>query len=88
MLKRKGQTPVAHASEETAKLLHSIAQGAEALRDPEVEARVREYLETNPGYSRDMIHVAAIAISFQTAKVAQVGPASDERGQKCLKLGL
>lgn len=55
-----------------AELLERIRRGVAALRDPEVERKVREYFERNPNFSRDMIHVAAIAVSFQSRKTAEV----------------
>ena len=66
-------------------LLTCIQRGVEALRDPEVERRVREYFEQNPNYSRDMIHVAAIAVSFHSAKANGLGIGSGGSGSDGMK---
>jgi hypothetical protein len=43
--------------------------GVAALNDPEIEARVEAYFRDNPGYSRDAVHVAAIACRFKKEQV-------------------
>jgi len=50
------------------RLLASLQEGVIALRDPEIEAKVRDYFERHPNYSCDLIHVAAVACGFQAAK--------------------
>lgn len=52
------------------KLKEALGDGVEALKDADIEAKVRDYFERNPGYSRDAVHVAAIACRFKKEKVA------------------
>lgn len=35
------------------------------MADPEIEARVTEYFLQNPNFSRDAVHVAAVACRFR-----------------------
>ena len=51
------------------KLVEALGAGVEALHDPEVEARVTAYFRDNPDYSRDAVHVAAIACRFKKEQV-------------------
>jgi len=51
-------------SDDFQKLLAALRAGMTALADPNVEARVRKYFEDNPSFSRDAVHVAAIACRF------------------------
>ena len=57
------------------KLVEALGAGVEALNNPEIEAKVQAYFRENPGYSRDAVHVAAIACRFKKelveAKAAQ-----------------
>ena len=58
------------------KLKEALGQGVEALHDPEIETRVEAYFRDNPGYSRDAVHVAAIACRFKKELVeAKAAPA-------------
>ncbi|HWC58622.1 MAG TPA: hypothetical protein VHC44_02935 [Verrucomicrobiae bacterium] len=52
------------------KLKEALGEGVEALKDPEIEAKVQTYFSENPDYSRDAAHVAAIACRFKKEKVA------------------
>ena len=38
------------------------------MADSEIESRVVDYFLKNPNYSRDAVHVAAVACRFQTEK--------------------
>ena len=51
------------------KLKEALGSGVEALNDPEIEAKVEAYLRENPSFSRDAVHVAAIACQFKREKV-------------------
>ena len=55
--------------------MEALGAGVEALNIPEIEAKVQAYFRENPGYSRDAVHVAAIACRFKKelvkAKAAQ-----------------
>ena len=59
------------------KLVEAFGAGVEALNNPEIEAKVQAYFRDNPNYSRDAVHVAAIACRFKKelveAKAAQQG---------------
>ncbi len=48
-------------------LLKVLREGVEAVKDPQIEDRVREYFDRHPTYSCDLIHVAAVARGFQEA---------------------
>jgi hypothetical protein len=66
-----------HTSDENddfQKLRAALRAGMTALADPKVETRVRKYFEDNPSYSRDAVHVAAIACRFATENVATDAP--------------
>ena len=39
--------------------------GVAAMADPVIEARVVEYFLKNPNFSRDAVHVAAVACQFR-----------------------
>jgi hypothetical protein len=60
--------PLPSQEEAVSALIGNLRRGVEALEDPQIEAKVREYFERHPNYSCDLIHVAAIACSFQAAK--------------------
>ena len=47
------------------KLKEALGAGVEALNDPEIEKRVEAYFRDNPSFSRDAVHVAAIACQFK-----------------------
>lgn len=49
-------------------LLDCLSEGVVALQDPQIEAEVRGYFERHPNYSRDLIHIAAVASRFQSDK--------------------
>lgn len=51
------------------KLVKALGKGVEALNDPEIEAKVLAYFRENPNYSRDAVHVAAIACRFKKESV-------------------
>lgn len=50
--------------EYAALLRDALRSGLRALEDPAVELRVRNYFEENPTFSRDPVHVAAVATRF------------------------
>ncbi len=52
-------------------LLDCLREGVVALQDAQIEAEVRGYFERHPNYSRysrDLIHIAAVASRFQSDK--------------------
>ena len=51
------------------KLKEALGAGVEALNDPEIEKRVEAYFRDNPSFSRDAVHVAAIACQFKKKQV-------------------
>ena len=51
------------------KLKEALGAGVEALNDPEIEKRVEAYFRDNPSFSRDAVHVAAIACQFKKEQV-------------------
>ncbi len=51
------------------KLKEALGEGVEALNDPEIVARVEAYFRGNPSFSRDAVHVAAVACQFKREKV-------------------
>ena len=51
------------------KFKEALGAGVEALNDPDIEARVEAYFRENPTYSRDAVHVAAVACRFKKEKV-------------------
>ena len=51
------------------KLKEALGAGVDALNDPEIEKRVEAYFRENPGFSRDAVHVAAIACQFKKEQV-------------------
>ena len=51
------------------KLKEALGAGVEALKDPEIEKRVEAYFRENPGFSRDAVHVAAVACQFKQEQV-------------------
>ena len=69
MIKRSSQGVEGISRDEAvSELLKSLRMGVEALKDPQIEGKVREYFERHPNYSCDLIHVAAVACGFQAAK--------------------
>ena len=58
----------AEVTDDRALLREALRAGVIALADAEIEARVREYFLQNPSYSRDAVHVAAVACRFQAEK--------------------
>ncbi|MEO8353338.1 MAG: hypothetical protein ABI680_16540, partial [Chthoniobacteraceae bacterium] len=50
------------------KLKEALGEGVEALRDPEIEKAVESYFRENPTFSRDAVHVAAIACRLKKEK--------------------
>ena len=58
MIRRTGTSEVAN---ERAALIAALRSGVTAMADPEIETRVADYFIKNPSYSRDAIHVAAVA---------------------------
>ncbi len=51
------------------KLKEALGAGVEALNDPEIERKVEDYFRENPGFSRDAVHVAAVACRFKKERV-------------------
>jgi hypothetical protein len=51
------------------KLKEALGAGVEALNDPEIEKRVEAYFRDNPSFSRDAVHVAAVACQFKKEQV-------------------
>jgi len=51
------------------KLKEALGEGVEALNDPEIEKRVEAYFRDNPSFSRDAVHVAAVACQFKKEQV-------------------
>ena len=51
------------------KLKEALGAGVEALNDPEIEKRVEAYFRENPSFSRDAVHVAAVACQFKKEQV-------------------
>ncbi|MEO6788121.1 MAG: hypothetical protein ABI318_18505 [Chthoniobacteraceae bacterium] len=51
------------------KLREALGAGVEALNDPEIERKVEAYFRENPSYSRDAVHVAAVACRFKKEQV-------------------
>ena len=51
------------------KLKEAFGEGVEALNDPEIERRVEAYFRENPSFSRDAVHVAAVACQFKKEQV-------------------
>ena len=47
------------------KLKEALGASVEALNDPEIEKRVEAYFRDNPSFSRDAVHVAAVACQFK-----------------------
>ena len=45
----------------TRSLKQALRAGVEAMHDPEIAEQVEQYFRDNPNYSRDAVHVAAIA---------------------------
>jgi hypothetical protein len=65
-------TPLQEPSD-TVALQEALGAGRTAMDNPVVEAAVEAYFAANPGYSRDPIHVAAIACQF-AARQEQASP--------------
>jgi hypothetical protein len=51
------------------KLKEALGAGVEALNDPDIETKVEAYFRDNPTYSRDAVHVAAVACQFKKEKI-------------------
>ena len=51
------------------KLREALGAGVAALNDPEIEKRVEAYFRENPSFSRDAVHVAAVACQFKKEQV-------------------
>ena len=51
------------------KLKDALGAGVEALNDPEIERKVEAYFRENPSFSRDAVHVAAVACRFKKEQV-------------------
>jgi hypothetical protein len=49
-------------------LKDALRSGVKAMKDADIESRVEAYFRENPDYSRDMVHVAALARRFQQEK--------------------
>ncbi len=71
---RKAASEFTHANEipddfYRQKLKEALGAGVEALNDPEIETKVEAYFCENPSFSRDAVHVAAIACRFKKEKI-------------------
>lgn len=68
MLRRSTQASNEPPQAEVQSLLRSLKaklkDALEVLGDPALEARVNEYFDANPTFSRDAIHIAAVACRF------------------------
>lgn len=53
------------------KLVASLGAGVEALKAPEIEAKVIAYYAAHPNDSRNATHVAAIACRFKKEQVLE-----------------
>lgn len=51
------------------KLAEALGAGVAALNDPEIETRVEAYFRENPTFSRDAVHVAAVACQFKKGQI-------------------
>ncbi len=51
------------------KLEEALGAGVEALNDLEIETKVEAYFRENPSFSRDAVHVAAVACRFKKEKI-------------------
>lgn len=70
------------------KLREALGAGVAALNDPEIEAKVETYFRENPTFSRDAVHVAAVACRFKKEMIiasrgegASVSPGRLSRAQ-------
>jgi hypothetical protein len=68
------RTETSEATNERTALLEALRSGVTAMADPEIEKRVVDYFTKNPSYSRDAIHVAAVACRIR-AELAGAGKA-------------
>jgi hypothetical protein len=64
------------------KLKEALGAGMEALNDPEIEKRVEAYFRENPSFSRDAVHVAAVACQFKKEQIMASGRQETPSGQK------
>ena len=62
------RTETSDTANERAALVEALRSGVKAMADSEIESRVVDYFLKNPNYSRDAVHVAAVACRFQTEK--------------------
>ena len=51
-----------------AELMSHLRAGVAAMENPVIEAEVEAYFARHPQYSRDLIHVAAVACRFRAAE--------------------
>lgn len=72
------------ANDDFQKLRAALRAGMTALADTNVETRVRKYFEDNPSFSRDAVHVAAIACRFVTEGVSTDAPTRAATGTPSL----
>jgi hypothetical protein len=75
---RLERTEGSHVGEYAALLRDALRSGLRALEDPAVESRVRNYFEQNPTFSRDPIHVAAVATRFATQQTDVASPGASQ----------
>lgn len=82
MIRRNAEHQFHH---EQFSLRDALLAGLTALADPQIEARVVDHFESNPTFSRDAVHAAAIAcrcrrekesLSVSRATIAQSNPVS------------
>jgi hypothetical protein len=69
------RTETSEAVSERAALIAALRSGVTAMADPEIEARVADYFIKNPTFSRDMVHVAAVAcrVRDESERASQEG---------------
>lgn len=69
MIKRTSN--ITNSDIEGTALLQSLRKGVDAMSDPAVEELVLAYFRENPNYSRDMVHVAAVACRVREELAAE-----------------
>jgi hypothetical protein len=72
------------ANDDFQKLCAALRTALTALAEPNVETRVREYFVDNPNYSRDAVHVAAIACHFAIESQSPDAPTLASTGTPAL----
>lgn len=62
---RHAENSTERREDDFGKLREALGAGVAAMRDPAIEEKVEAYFRDNPNFSRDVIHVAAVATRFQ-----------------------